>query len=232
MYRRLNAESIIETADRLAVRIGERFPGTGLAGVAGELVDVARQSRDHAAELAKPNWRLRIGVVGVLVLALAVLALVVRDLKFGEVSNEVLNLITVLEPAANIAVLAALGIVFVVRSEDRWKERRALSSLHRLRALVHVVDMHQLTKDPTTLSSGFAPTAHSPDRRMGAADMTRYLNYCSEILSICGKLAALYGQSLPQTGVLEAVHDIEELATALSSKIWQKINLTERKRGA
>ena len=41
-YRTLDPKLIIETAERLEERIGERFPQAGLRGVAGELVGLSR----------------------------------------------------------------------------------------------------------------------------------------------------------------------------------------------
>jgi hypothetical protein len=51
----------------------------------------------------------------------------------------------------------------------------------------------------------------------------RYLDYCSELLSLTSKVAALYVQHLNDAVVLAAVNDIESLAASLSHKIWQKI---------
>ena len=53
--------------------------------------------------------------------------------------------------------------------------------------------------------------------------MTRYLNYCSEMLSLIGKVAALYVQDFDDEVAVAAVNELEDLTTALSSKIWQKI---------
>lgn len=47
------------------------------------------------------------------------------------------------------------------------------------------------------------------------------------MLSISGKLAALFAQSVNDEVVIEAVNDIEELGTNLSRKIWQKIAMIE-----
>ena len=96
-----------------------------------------------------------------------------------------------------------------------------------MRSLIHVIDMHQLTKDPVLFSGDYKPTPSSPKRTMSAADLKRYLDYCSELLSITGKVAALYAQALADRDVLEAVNDIENLATNLSRKIWQKIMLAD-----
>jgi hypothetical protein len=45
------------------------------------------------------------------------------------------------------------------------------------------------------------------------------------MLSIVGKIAALYAARLQDSVVLDAVNEIEDLTTALSTKIWQKITI-------
>ena len=55
MYRALDADKIIATIERLKRRIDERFPGAGLAGVAGGLLAAARDTEQKAATLARPN---------------------------------------------------------------------------------------------------------------------------------------------------------------------------------
>jgi hypothetical protein len=47
------------------------------------------------------------------------------------------------------------------------------------------------------------------------------------MLSITGKVAALFAQSVNDEVVIEAVNDIEQLGSNLSRKIWQKITLIE-----
>ena len=58
-------------------------------------------------------------------------------------------------------------------------------------------------------------------------ELTRYLDYCSEMLSLTAKLAALYAQSSSDAVVIDAVSDLTTLTTNLSSKIWQKITLVQ-----
>ena len=77
------------------------------------------------------------------------------------------------------------------------------------------------------LSDDFKPTEHSPVRITNRQDLARYLDYCSEMLSITGKLAALFAQSVNDEVVIGAVNDIEELGSNLSRKIWQKITMIE-----
>jgi hypothetical protein len=128
-----------------------------------------------------------------------------------------------IESAMNIAVLVGLGLLALTRAESHWKRRRALGSLHALRSLAHVIDMHQLTKDPSDEGWVSAPTESSPKRDLTQSQLVRYLDYCSEMLSLIGKLAALYAQSYQDSAVVQSVNDIEMLTTNLSRKIWQKI---------
>ena len=85
--------------------------------------------------------------------------------------------------------------------------------------------MHQLTKDPSAKSSAGPVGAPSP-RQLPPADLSRYLDYCSEMLSLLGKLAALYAQSHRDAAIAQTVNDIEVLTTNLARKIWQKIAIS------
>ena len=51
------------------------------------------------------------------------------------------------------------------------------------------------------------------------------------MLSLTGKLAALFSQSVNDEVVIEAVNDVENLGSNLSRKIWQKITMLERPSG-
>ena len=83
--------------------------------------------------------------------------------------------------------------------------------------------MHQLTKDPSKIIKKATSTASSPQKIMTAFELTRYLDYCSEMLSLTGKISALYAQKFNDPVVLSAVNEVEALTTGLSRKIWQKI---------
>jgi hypothetical protein len=91
-----------------------------------------------------------------------------------------------------------------------------------------VIDMHQLTKDPSQVIAGVGNrTRSSPKRTLTAYQLTRYLDYCTEMLSLVGKLAALYAQSNSDSVVLQSVNDIETLTNGISRKIWQKIMILD-----
>jgi hypothetical protein len=111
--------------------------------------------------------------------------------------------------------------------ENRIKRRAALESLHQLRSIAHVVDMHQLTKDPVTHVAEGEKTASSPERSLTPYQLTRYLDYCSELLAINSKLAALHVQCFQDSEVLKTVNEVETLSHQLSNKIWQKIMMLD-----
>ena len=73
------------------------------------------------------------------------------------------------------------------------------------------------------MGEGQLRTQNSPKRELSAFELQRYLEYCSEMLSLIGKIAALYAQHLPDEVVINAANDIENLTTGLSQKIWQKL---------
>ena len=228
MQMTLDADKIIATADTLAQRVAERFPEAGLVKVAKDFSQVARQMRGDALLLERPNWRMRLTTISILAAGVLLFALVFKEVHFSSPLPEVATLVQIIEPAANIAILMALGIAFIVNLEARWKRKQALTSLHSLRSMIHVIDMHQLTKDPGVLLDAIEPTASSPKRSMGRIEIQRYLDYCSEMLSISGKIAALYTQSIQDPVVIETVTELETLSTNLSRKIWQKIMILDQ----
>jgi hypothetical protein len=58
-------------------------------------------------------------------------------------------------------------------------------------------------------------------------ELVRYLDYCSELLSLTSKVAALYVQHMPDAQVQASVNEVVTLTTGLSSKVWQKIMILD-----
>ena len=112
--------------------------------------------------------------------------------------------------------------------EDRLKRDRTLRMVHKLRTVAHIVDMHQLTKDPEAIITGAPPTASSPARTLSEAELRRYLDYSCELLALVGKVAALYAEGFADPVILDAVDDLEDLTAGLIGKIWQKLMMMER----
>jgi hypothetical protein len=221
----LDASLIVETLERLRVRVSERFPKSGLAQLCGKLVVTGRATAARAEELSRPYFGLRI--LGALVVVIAVVLQIELashiDWSALRRNTDVLGMSQALDATVNLLILAFGGLWFMLTLEQRLKRRLILRALYELRSYAHIVDMHQLTKDPTVVLSGGAATSSSPVRQMSEFELSRYLDYCSEMLALIAKLAALYAARTQDETIIEAVNDLEDLTSNLGRKIWQKI---------
>lgn len=221
---RLNPDHVVKTVEILHRRIEERFPGSKLSAVCGGLVDVARQSKDRAEWIQRPNLFLQafgLLVGGVLLFAAYQIAITAR---MPEAQLDALQLAQLVESAINdLLFLFAIGF-FCFTFEVRLKRRKALRAIHELRMMAHLIDMHQLTKDPDRVLRRGPGTPSSPDIGIASVfELSRYLDYCSEMLSLTAKLAALYIKNYDDAVVLAAVNEVEQLSSGISNKVWQKL---------
>ncbi|HEY3814202.1 MAG TPA: hypothetical protein VGL66_13335 [Caulobacteraceae bacterium] len=226
MREGLKAAKVVQTLERLHARIRERFPDAGLTQVAQELVDIAKATSARARRVSEPFVLLRAAVGVVIVATIGLLGWVVihSPLQNLTLSPDITALAQGLNAVVNLLVIAAGSTWFLMSLEQRLKRRRALKDLHELRSFAHVIDMHQLTKDPTVVLSK-QRTSSSPAREMTRFQLTRYLEYCAEMLALIGKLAALYSEYTRDPQIVGAVNDVENLSTDLGRKIWQKITI-------
>ena len=222
-FKNLQPDRIQATITQLGKRIKERFPESSLAQLCEELRGVSLDAASRADGIRKPIIGLRIAS-GLLV-AIIILGIVgtVLSLDTKSASLSMSDFIQLLEAGINDIVLIGAGIFFLFTIETRIKRNRALDAIHELRSFAHIIDMHQLTKDITRIEQ----TESSPLRPMTPGQLERYLDYCSEMLSLVGKVAALYIQHFNETVAIAAVTEVENLTTGLSRKIWQKITLIE-----
>ena len=230
MYRRLDSARIVDTARRLASRVAERFPGSGLARVAAELIVVSERAAADEEWFRRPHLGLRAGVGILIVVLVALVAATLAMLLPRPTGSSLPELLQMIESAVNDLVFIGIAIYFLVTLEVRRKRRRALKAVHELRSMAHIIDMHQLTKDPERIMNP-APrsdTPSSPVRVLSPFQLGRYLDYSSEMLSLLSKSAALYVQDFDDPVTLSAVNEIENLTSGLSRKIWQKIMILDR----
>ncbi len=228
-YSELHPAPIQATIELLSRRVRERFPDSGLGKVADELVEVSRQNQAAIERLRRPLWWVRsltaLAIGLLLALVLWALFQLPHLAKGGSIN--VAEFLQATNAATDQLLFLGLSVIFLASLESRIKRRTTLRVLHRLRSVAHVVDMHQLTKDPESVSRPAAKTASSPARSLTREQLARYLDYCSELLALTSKLAALHAQHLQDPVVLDAVNDIESLTADLSRKIWQKITILD-----
>lgn len=228
MYRSLDPNKIVETCREARDQIGGRFPGSSLSKVAEEIHGVSSRAAELTGWLAKPHLPLRavawLGIVAVLIIVLSVVSSVKVQLTFGSLPDFLQGS----EAAINDVVFLGIAIFFFFSLETRLKRRRALQAIHVLRSMAHIIDMHQLTKDPERLVGTPPPGAPAVRRPQNPAELIRYLDYCSDLLALLSKIAALYLQNFDDPVTLSAVNEVENLTNGLSRKIWQKIMIFDR----
>lgn len=227
----LRSERILMTIELLIERIDYRLPGRGLGQTARQLRQIAAESVVNSVRVQRPNLPLRVGVGGLLVVMLGVLVkIAVTYLHFDE-NADGFSMLEGVDAAISTVVYLGLVVLFLMNLENRWKRRHVLAAIQEMRALAHVIDMHQFAKDPERLvHAEFKPGSEGTSEidRLSPFLMGRYLDYCSEMLSLIGKVAALYAQNTQDGVVLGAVDEIETLTTGLSGKIWQKIMILDQ----
>jgi hypothetical protein len=158
-------------------------------------------------------------------LLLVGLAVSVASLRLRLTPESLTELVQGLESGINDVIFVGAFVFFLVTLETRIKRGRALRAIHALRSIAHVIDMHQLTKDPEWVLDRGHETGVLPPRTMSRFELSRYLDYCSEALSLTGKVAALYIRDFADPVALQAVNEVEDLTTGLSRKIWQKLSI-------
>lgn len=228
-YRTLDAAKIEQTIETLQKRIEERFPNRGLSKLCAELLTIAREDRERLSWVVRPNFLLRGGIALAFILGVVGLVWSVFSLRIASVDTEAFSVIQGIEAVLNVVALAGAAIWFLLNLESNMQRDAVLRDLHELRSIAHVVDMHQLTKDPITLTAAYTGTAssnHGP--QMTEFELVRYLDYCTEMLALTGKLAALYMQDVRDPVIIDTVSEIEDLTGNLSRKIWQKIMIIQQ----
>lgn len=234
----LRAEEIIKTLRRLNERCANRFPEASLTKLSNELLETSKGINKRLKRLSRPYYAIRLlwvlVAIGVTLLGYTLFQYFIQEVTFDPANaagdglviafkdREGFALFQGLEAVLNVFILVGAGVFFVARAELIMKRRSMLRDLHVLRSFAHIIDMHQLTKDP--------PSILGPDPKEEAPDMThfqlmRYLDYCAEMLALIAKLSALYAQKSDDGIVMQAVNEIENLTTNLSRKIWQKIQI-------
>jgi len=220
-YRTINPTKLVLTISKMAERVEEHFPGSGLSSLASEITEVAEGTVARVAEIKKPRIALRFTVGVMVILALASPLICSFLLSFREEVTNLGEFLQATDAGLHMLLLLAGGIVFLIGMENRMRRNQALEALAEFRSLAHLVDLHQINKDPG-LDGSPAP---ENDTRTVRSDheLAFYLDYSGDLLSIVGKLSAYYAQNLQDRVILDAVTEIETLTSTLSNKLWLKI---------
>src|SRR5688572_26101319 len=222
----LDSDKLIATIDALAQRIAVRFPGSGLANLSSNLLNASRSAVVRGRAIQRPRPVLRT-ISALLLLAMAgLLAYAILRSRPPSGTMDAFEIVQGIEATLSGIVLLGAIALFVITLEGRLKRKKALEALHELRVLAHVIDLHQIEKDP---GRSFEPSKAGESRApLDPLELDHYLNYCCDLLALVGKVAAYYLQSFQDEVVLGAVNEIEDLSNGLTRKIWQKLMLLDQ----
>ncbi len=205
--RHLDPAKLIKTSDNLAAWIDRDFNHSHLSVVAANVQRLTQEAVVTAQRIRRPIWLLRIGIWG---LCLAFVAGAVHQL----VTHRLDEILHFLDETKGAALYLGAFLLAFITLEVRFKRRRAIKAVNELRAVAHIVDMHQLAKDQTIEEFREHTT---PEQ------MERYLHACIALLALLSKIGQLYVEHFPDTVATQAVNEFEMIATGLSDKIWMKI---------
>ena len=223
-YRTLDPGRLTQTTEKIVAQIDETFPGSGLAAVAHSFGEQARETIGRANGLKAPIWKIRWISCFLILLLLVGTVFIPLSMNLQDAGSSWSELAEGTDAALHLIVILGGGIFFIASWEMRKKRNAALDALSELRSLAHIIDMHQITKDPGLEHIENLPEGVEDTRTVRSdAQLALYLDFSSDMLSIIGKLAALYAENLHDRVVLDAVNEIESLSNGLCAKLWQKI---------
>lgn len=224
----LTHEYVGATAKRLVERVQDRFGEDDLTGIARQVSQVAVASEKRISRALRVGfiirlltWPLVLGSVLGVASWIGSLGLTIRVNDAGDLAQS-------LDSVFQLMLVLGAGIWFLLSIGTKVQRRSLLEALQELNKLAQVIDLVQLDKDPDRLYfSTEQRTAKSPT--LGKANtaflLSRYLDYCAELLSVLGKVACLYRERIDDEVVLSRLGDFDRLTNQLRTNIGAKMGL-------
>jgi hypothetical protein len=217
---KLLPDEIKKTCDRLSSRIQKRFPHASLLKTCNNLLKIVNDVQPTVQWINKPNYFIRILSWSLILILASSIIKAWLALKINWSGMNVADFFQMIDAGFNSIVLLGAAGIFLSTSEIKRKRKRVVNAINKLRCIAHIVDAHQLTKDPHQMSEH-----HISESQLAPYELGRYLDYCSEMLSLASKVAFLYVQDFDDPIANESANELEILTATLSQKIWQKINI-------
>lgn len=230
-YRSLNPDLIVQTTARLAERMEARFGGRGLTSVAKELTKFAQEEVGLAKRISRPRIVVRSLTYLFIASGLLVISYIAWTVKIDFRAAPSFDMFEGVEALINLLILLSAGVWFLLNLETRMKRHDVLVRINQLRSIAHVIDMHQLSKDPMSDLHAGAKSESLPESDLHGYELVRYLDYCADLLALTGKLASIYLEYIEDPVVIASVNEFENLTGELSRKIWQKVTVLELQSG-
>ena len=215
---KLDGDSILSAIKNLRQQIEISFPDRGLRYTIEELKDEAEAANITANNRHTSStfaWVVTIGAPALLFAIIMYLA--IRFLVNRETNNPLIfNGMDDVDGLVNIVFLSVMFGILIRQYFKITRRTSTMKQLHRIRSLVHVLDMKQQNKK-------YHNKCLTNKRPLSTEENIIYLDDCSQALSLSGKIAALMIEGHNDSLVIAAVSEIDSLCNGISSKIWQKI---------
>jgi len=211
---KLKGDSIIAAINNLQRAVEKKFPDRGLKTTIVKLKEEAiavNEASQYIDRLNVGRWTWCIGVP--ILLFCIIIYSVVKFLDFG---RNAFNGFDDVDGLINLMFLCGVIGLFLFQYLKVRRRTFTLKQLHRIRTLVHVLDMKQQNKK-------YHNKCLTNKRPLTPEENITYLDDCSQALSLAGKVAALTIEGHDDSLVIAAVSEIDSLCNGISSKIWQKI---------
>jgi hypothetical protein len=214
------------TARKLVGRIDERFSDCELKRLAQKVEKTVANSRRRLRGPYALGFLVRLVVWPCVFAALGAVGYGIYCLDLKVQVNNGGEFVQGLDSALQVMIMLAAGTWFFLTLGNRLVRNRLLKAVQELRAQVHMIDLLQLDKDPDRLFRKEGEnTATSP--QLGKVStpflLSRYLDYCSELLSLISKVAALYSEQVKDPVVLAELSEIEKLTNQYRLTIGTKM---------
>jgi hypothetical protein len=228
MYKSLDFQKILSATHVLCNRVNERFPGSGLANVATEVFGFMTEVKETEKILLTDSWTgylMKIGGSALIVITLFATILAAIDYRAGG-QISITDFIQGVNSLLGTVVYAGLAILFVINFELKRKRKIVIRVVNQLKSMAHIIDMHQLSKDPEMICKNLTHTrAHGKVAPMTPFQLRKYLSYCIELLAMLGKIASFHAQRFNDALAAETVSDFERLTGDMAERIAQKISM-------
>ena len=227
----LQAEKIEKAIDDLEQGIKEILPGRKIVDVCQDLKEVIYEAkkkslRNKTQSFTRNKFVKLFFIAALILLATSFITLGLSYLLNFLGSNIGLEEGLQLTDTAITLLLPSIAYIFY-RLKDNIKTYRSevLQDLHKLRMLSHIIDVKQLNKTPEWLD--WKEQQSNYGRKLDRPEKAFYLEFCSQMQSLIGKIAVLYIRDVNDPALITAVNEIETLTTGLSRKTWQKLMLMQ-----
>ena len=219
-YNTLIVDHVIRTIRRMDRQIDTYFPDRNLANLSSSIIEFAIRHESDLERIDRPNIPIKLAIGLAISLMSGLVIYWLYELFIQNDGSGIIFQPQDLDAFINILIFGSAITWFLLNWQAKSKRRFIIGRINELRSFGHVIDMHQLTKDPF----------FDDEMEMSDKDLIRYLDYCGDLLSCCSKLAATYLEHTDDETVVQYVNEFESLTGQFNRKIWQKITILDRNR--